>query len=264
MNHSEQPPLLLKRTTAPALALRLQPGTSPTILMLPGFRSTMCGDKARTLAEWGAQRGQCVARFDYRGFGESGGVWDQDARIGNWIADALDVIDLLPAGPVILVGSSMGAWIATRAALARPGRVAGLLTIAAAPDFTHEVLPTRFAQAHGGGDLLAYLAQHGVLLAPSAYEDGPYPISAHFVTEAAPHRVLTHPTLAFAGPVRMLHGLADDEVPWPLSARLLERLASPDARLTLVKGGNHRLSTAADLALMCQMVDELTQTLSAG
>ncbi len=217
----------------------------------------MLGDKARAIAQWGARAGLCVARFDYSGFGESHGAWDA-ATFGGWIADALAVLDSLPPGPVLLAGSSMGAWVAVRAALARPGRVAGLLTVAAAPDFTHTLLPLRFAQA-GGGDLMAHLHQHGVLEVPSQYGDGPYRLTRHFITESASHRVLTGAPLTFAGPVRLLHGSADTDVPWSLSVQLMEALAGADCRLTLVKGGNHRLSTPADLTLLTHTLQELIE-----
>jgi pimeloyl-ACP methyl ester carboxylesterase len=254
------PPALLHRITAPALATRLQPGRAPSLLFLPGFRSSMLGEKARAVAAWGQHMGLCVARFDYSGFGESQGAWS-DVLFGHWVNDALAVLDSLPQGPVILVGSSMGAWVAVRAAMARPLRVAGLLTIAAAPDFSDTLLPQRFAAA-GGGDFYAHMQRFGALDVPSNYGDGPYRISRAFFEDSLRYRVLVQPPLPCAVPVRMLHGTGDVDVPWSLSVRLMEALSSADAHLTLVKGGDHRLSQPDHLQLLRATLESLVARVS--
>lgn len=232
----------LDRGDGVALAWRLAHGRSPTIVFLPGFRSDMNGDKATALAAFCAARGQAMLRFDYSGHGASGGRFD-DGTIGIWTADALAVIDRLTQGQLLLVGSSMGGWIALRVALARPGRVTALIGIAAAPDFTETLMwqAMSFEQR-------AELMQQGVLHVPSAYGD-PTPITRALIEDGRDHLLLSAP-IPLRCPIRLLHGQADPDVPWEIALRIAEQAESRDVQVTLVKDGDHRLSRPEDLALL--------------
>jgi pimeloyl-ACP methyl ester carboxylesterase len=224
-------------------------GRGPTVVFLPGFRSDMNGDKATALAAFCADRGVGMLRFDYSGHGASGGDF-LDGSIGAWAADALSAIDALTTGQLILVGSSMGGWIALLTALARPERIAALVGIAAAPDFTQRLMWDAMAPSER-----ATLERDGVFYVPSQYGD-PTPITLKLVRDGANHLVLDGP-MAIRCPVRLLHGQADPDVPWELALRIAERLESQDVQVTLVKDGDHRLSRPADLALLRQTVGAL-------
>jgi pimeloyl-ACP methyl ester carboxylesterase len=235
------------------VAWRRRAGTGdgrPGLVFCGGFRSSMAGEKATFLDGFATERGLDVLRFDYRGHGASGGTF-AGLVLGDWIADALLVLDRLTEGPQILVGSSMGAWVATCAALARPGRVAGLVGIAAAPDFTEDLMLPALGEMG-----LARMRRDGFVDRPSAYGDGPYRITWRLIQEARSHLLLRGP-VPFAGPVRLLHGLVDPDVPWRQSLKLAEALSGPDVRLTLIKDGDHRLSRPQDLALLGQAVQEV-------
>ena len=232
----------LVRVALPPLAWARTAGRAPTVVFFPGFNSNMNGEKAMALASLCAARGQAMLRFDYSGHGASGGRFE-DGTIGAWTADALDIIDALTEGDLVLVGSSMGGWIALLVALARPRRVTGLIGIAAAPDFT-EILMWN-AMSFETRETLRRL---GKIMAPSRY--GPaMPITLALIEEGRRHLLLERP-IPLACPVRLLHGQADPEVPWELALRLAEQIATPDLHLTLVKDGDHRLSRPADLALL--------------
>jgi pimeloyl-ACP methyl ester carboxylesterase len=224
-------------------------GASPTVVFLPGFRSDMTGDKATALVAFCAQRGIGMLRFDYSGHGTSGGDF-LDGTIGAWTADALAAIDALTTGPLILVGSSMGGWIALLTAMARPGRVAALVGIAAAPDFTQRLMWEAMMPAER-----ATLERDGVLYVPSQYGD-PTPVTRALIQDGANHLVLTG-GIPIHCPVRLLHGQADLDVPWELALRVAERVEASDTRIILVKDGDHRLSRPADLALLRQTVAAL-------
>lgn len=239
----------LKRGNGIELAWVRLDGSGPTIVFLPGFRSDMTGDKATALASFCAGRGQAMLRFDYSGHGASDGDF-LDGTIGAWAADALAAIDELTMGPVVLVGSSMGGWIALLTTLARPGRVAALVGIAAAPDFTQRLMWDAMAPAER-----ATLEREGVLYVPSQYGD-PTPVTLALVRDGANHLVLNGP-MAIRCPVRLLHGQADPDVPWELALRIAERVETPDARVILVKDGDHRLSRPSDLALLRQTLGAL-------
>ena len=224
-------------------------GRAPTLVFLPGFGSDMTGDKAAALAAFCTARGQSMLRFDYSGHGESGGRFE-DGTIGVWTADTLAVIDRLTDGPLVLAGSSMGGWIALLAALARRDRIAALVGIAAAPDFTEALLwqALDFEQR-------AHLMQHGAIHLPSQYGD-PTPITRALIEDGRNHLLLSAP-IALDCPVRLLHGQADPDVPWQMALRIAEQLDSADVQVTLVKDGDHRLSRPADLALLCRTVGAL-------
>lgn len=217
-------------------------GRDPTIVFLPGFRSDMTGDKATALAAFCAERDRACLRLDYSGHGASGGRFE-DGTIGLWTQDALTLIDRHAEGPLILVGSSMGGWIALLAALARPDRVAALVGIAAAPDFTE----TLMWDAMGAAEREALL-RDGVLRIPSAYGD-PTPVTRALIEDGRTRLLLGGP-IPLRCPVRLLQGQRDEDVPWEIALRLAARLESQDVTVTLVKDGDHRLSRPQDLALL--------------
>jgi len=217
-------------------------GVGPTIVFLPGFRSDMTGDKANCLKQFCADRGLTMLRFDYSGHGASSGDFLR-GTIGIWAADALAAIDALTSGPLILVGSSMGGWIAMLTALSRPDRVTALVGIAAAPDFTQRLMWESMTQAER-----ATLERDGVLYVPSQYGD-PTPITRGLIQDGATHLVLTG-RIPIRCPVRLLHGQADPDVPWEFSLTVAEQVVSSDTRVILVKDGDHRLSRPADLTLL--------------
>jgi pimeloyl-ACP methyl ester carboxylesterase len=217
----------------------------------------MDGEKAIALAGRARRAGWGFCAFDYRGHGRSAGRFEA-LTIGDWLADTLSVINGATDGPLILVGSSMGAWLACLAAEARAARVAGLVTIAAAADFTEDIMSARMDEAARRD-----LAENGVWYRPSAYGDGPYPITQRLLDEARDHLILRGRRLGWAGPARLLHGMADDDVPWRQSARLAGALAGADVRVILVKDGDHRLSRPADIALIWHHVREVWRAASA-
>jgi pimeloyl-ACP methyl ester carboxylesterase len=242
-------PYSLDRGSATLACVRT-PGASPGVLFLGGYRSDMTGQKATALEAHCAARGRAFVRFDYSGHGASGGRF-ADCVLGTWRDDALAVLDRLTEGPQVLAGSSMGVWIALLVARERPGRVAGIVGVAGAPDFTEDLVWGRL----GAAERARVLAE-GRWTAPSRYGDGDYHFTAALIAEARDHLVLRGP-VAFDGPVRLLHGTADPDVPWETSKRLLDRLTTADASLTLVEDGDHRLSRPDDLALLCRAVDEV-------
>ena len=229
-----------------ALAFRRSAGRSPCVVFLPGFRSDMEGTKATALHAACIARGQAMLRFDYAGHGASGGVFEE-GTIGAWRDDTLAVIDRLTEGKLLLVGSSMGGWIALLAALARPDRLAGLLGLAAAPDFTEELMWAAMTPPER-----AELRRAGVLMVPSEFGP-PLPVTRLLIEEGRRHLLLPRP-IGIAAPVRLVHGQADAEVPWETALRLAARLATPDVRLTLIKDGDHRLSRPQDLALITRVL----------
>jgi pimeloyl-ACP methyl ester carboxylesterase len=239
----------LDRGDGTHLAWSHHPGAGPTIVFLPGFRSDMTGDKATALAAFCAGIGQAMLRFDYSGHGASDGDF-LDGTIGTWASDALTIIDTMTTGPLLLVGSSMGGWIALLTAIARPDRIAGLIGIAAAPDFTQRLMWEAMTPAER-----ATLEQDGVLYVPSQYGD-PTPITRALIQDGANHRVLTG-AIPIRCPVRLLHGQSDPDVPWQLALTIAEQLETKDAQVILIKDGNHRLSRPSDLSLLCQTLAAL-------
>jgi pimeloyl-ACP methyl ester carboxylesterase len=226
-------------------------GAGPAIVFLPGFRSDMTGDKASSLAAFAAERGHAMLRFDYSGHGNSGGAF-LDGTIGTWARDVLVVIDQLTEGKLILVGSSMGGWLALLTARARPGRIAALVGIAAAPDFTEALMWEAMTFEER-----ATLMREGVLMVPSRYGD-PYPVTRALIEDGRQHLLLGAP-IALDCPVRLLQGQADPDVPWEMALRVAERLTAADVRVTLIKDGDHRLSRPQDLALLRRTLDGLLQ-----
>jgi pimeloyl-ACP methyl ester carboxylesterase len=232
------------------IAFDRQAGQGPGIVFLGGFRSDMTGTKAAFLADWARARGRAFLRFDYSGHGASGGDF-LALGIADWFDDALQVIGRLTDGPQVLVGSSMGGWMALLVARARPDRVKGLVGIAAAPDFTERMTAALTpAQA-------ADLDRQGVFTQASDYDPAGYPITRALLDQGARSLVLQTP-LSLPFPVRLLHGTADSDVPQDVALRLLAQAASPDLRLTLVKDADHRFSTPACLDLIAQAVDDVS------
>jgi pimeloyl-ACP methyl ester carboxylesterase len=218
-------------------------GRAPTVVFLGGLRSDMTGTKALFLDAWCRARGQGFLRFDYTGHGASDGRFE-DGTIGAWTADALAVLDHLTDGPVVLVGSSMGGWVMLNLARARRDRVAALLGIAAAPDFTEDLLWDRWDEARR-----AALMRDGVVREDNPYDPEGYPYTRALIEDGRRHLHLRGP-IPFAGPVRLLHGQRDEAVPWQTSLRIAERLVAEDVQVTLVKDGDHRLSRPEDLSLL--------------
>jgi pimeloyl-ACP methyl ester carboxylesterase len=210
----------------------------------------MTGTKAMALDAQTERTGRAFTRFDYRGHGTSSGCFE-DHVLGDWIEDALRVLDRATEGPQVLVGSSMGAWIAVRAALARPERVAGLVTIAAAPDFTEDLIWARLDETSR-----RLLSEQGRIERPSNYSDQPDVLTLRLIEEARRHLILRAP-ITISCPVRLLHGSADKDVPWQCSLALFTRLQSGNRRLSLLKGGDHRLSEPAQIETMLGTVAEL-------
>ena len=230
------------------LAYRHRPGRGPAILFLPGYMSDMEGSKAAALDSWAAAEGKAMIRFDYGGCGSSCGEFEaQDLDL--WLGDVLAVIDELAQGPVVLVGSSMGGWLMLLAAMARPLRVAGLVGIAAAPDFTR----WGFSE-----EQKARIRREGRLAEPSPYGEAPY-VTTRAFWESGERRVVLGREIPIDCPVRLLHGQADSDVPWRISLDLAERLRSADVQTILVKDGDHRLSRPQDIALLTATLTALME-----
>jgi pimeloyl-ACP methyl ester carboxylesterase len=239
-----------------SLAYQRSAGRGPTAVWLCGFRSDMAGTKAEALHARADAAGRSFLRFDYTGCGRSSGAFE-DGTIGRWLADSLAVIDGASDGPLVLVGSSMGGWLALLAALARPARVKGMVLIAPAPDFTERLMWPELTE-----EARRAILEQGVWHRPSAYEETPTPITRALIEDGRNHLLLGGP-IAFEGPVRILHGQADPDVPWGLSLELAEQLSSEDVRVTFVKSGDHRLSTRPDIALLEATVDALCAEIGA-
>ena len=249
-NVPAQGPAILTRPDGATIAYHRLLGGPPGIVFLGGFRSDMTGTKALFLEDYCRRRGRTYVRFDYFGHGASSGDFAQ-GTIGRWREDAIAVIDSLTEGPQILVGSSMGGWIMLLAALARPKRIAALIGIAGAPDFTEELLWPRLTPAQR-----EEIIERGTVVLSSDYDPAGYLYTRALIEDGRRHLLLRAP-ISLDLPVRLLHGLADTSVPWQLSLRLAERLASRDVAVTLVKDGDHRLSTEPDLARLGQTLDAL-------
>ncbi len=225
-------------------------GTEPGVVFLGGFKSDMQGTKALYLEDWARRYRRAFLRFDYSGHGDSSGRFE-DGAIGDWFADAAAVITALTQGPQVLVGSSMGGWISLLLARAMPHRVAGLVTIAAAPDFTERGFWPGF-----DADQRRHLQERGRLELPSDYSDDPYVITWRLIEDGRDHLVMDQ-ALDLPFPVRMLQGTDDSDVPMQWALDLLAHATGEDIRLTLVKGADHRFSTEACLALIAASVEEV-------
>lgn len=224
-------------------------GQGPGVVFLGGFKSDMQGTKALHLQNWAEANNRAFLRFDYSGHGQSSGDF-LDGAIGDWYEDALAAITTLTTGPQILIGSSMGGWISLLVARAIPDRIAGLIGVAAAPDFTEDSMWASFTDTQK-----AQLALGQVAL-PSDYADEPYIITKRLIDEGRNQLVLRSP-LDLPFPVRLLQGTDDTDVPPAVALRLLSHAQSPDLRLTLVKGADHRFSTESCLNLITTSLSEI-------
>jgi pimeloyl-ACP methyl ester carboxylesterase len=217
------------------------PTRSPlTYVWLSGFKSDMSGTKVTELEAWAAEAGHGFLAFDYSGHGQSEGAFE-DGTISAWRADALAAIDAHSTGPIVLVGSSMGGWMALLAAIARPARVAGLVLIAPAPDFTEKLMWPEFS-----AEAQAEIMNQGFTLRPSDYDE-PYTITRALIEDGRTWQILDAP-IELDIPVRILQGMQDADVPWKHAERLVETITSEDIVFTLIKDGDHRLSRAQDIA----------------
>lgn len=230
-----------------SLAYYHTPGTGPTLIFLPGYASDMTGSKALAVEAWAKAYGRAVVRFDYSGCGASPGAFE-DGTLAMWRDDALAIVDELVEGPVVLVGSSMGGWIALLVALARPTRVAAIVGIAPAPDFTD----WGFTNEEKVGLLSA-----GRIERPSPYSPEPTVFTRAFWSSGESLRLM-HGPIAIDCPVRLIQGQRDPDVPWERTLHLASLLRSADVQLTLIKDGDHRLSRDADIGTLISTIEMLT------
>ena len=253
--HAEQSATL--EVEGNSIAVRHRPGRSPGLVWLGGYKSDMAGTKADTLDQWAAGNGHAFTRHDYSGHGVSGGNF-ADGTISRWLGESLAVFERYTDGPQILIGSSMGGWIALRMAqeLKKSGkseRLAGMLLIAPAPDFTVELMePELTAEQHRALDSKGYFEE------PSDYSDEPYVYTKALFEDGRRNRVLTGPVDTHC-PVHILQGMADPDVPYQHAQKLVEHLPADDVTLTLVRDGDHRLSRPDDLALLVRTVEALVR-----
>jgi pimeloyl-ACP methyl ester carboxylesterase len=238
------------------IAVRQQAGDRPGVFWLSGYKSDMRGTKAEALAHWATETGRACTRFDYSGHGESSGTFT-DGTIGRWLVDALAVFEALCRGPQILIGSSMGGWLALlmvralrQGSEATAASVAGMVLIAPAVDFTEELMWKRFPPV-----IKRELEEKGVWERPSEYSEEPYRITRALIEEGRSHLLLGG-MIETGCPVRILQGVEDPDVPWQHAVELVSRLASDDVVLTLVKDGDHRLSRAEDIERLTAAVAE--------
>lgn len=230
----------------PALAYHLTRGAGPAIVFLPGYASDMGGTKALALEAWARAQGRAFLRFDYAGCGQSEGAF-ADQTLTGWRDDVLAMLDAHVSGPAVLVGSSMGGWLALLIARDHPDRVAALVGVAPAPDFTDWGFSTE--------EKLKLLSE-GRLMRSSAYSDSPTLYTSGFWTSGEANRMMFGP-IAIDVPVRLLQGQADPDVPWLRTTRLAGLIRSADVQTLLVKDGDHRLSREADLALLLRLVEDV-------
>lgn len=233
------------------LAYRHRKGAGPAIVFLPGYASDMEGGKATALFQWAKAEGRECLLFDYAGTGASEGAFE-DQTLDGWLGDVLAITDALVKGPMVLVGSSMGGWLMLLAALARPDKVAGLIGIAAAPDFTQWGFTEGQKRA---------IAENGRWEEPSSYDDSVMVTMRGFWDSGQANLLMNGP-IAFDGPVRLLHGQQDESVPWELSLQIAAALRSADVQVQLIKDGDHRLSRDQDIALLITTANSLLTELS--
>ncbi len=242
-------PDTLKTDQNRTIAYHKTDGAAPGVVFLGGLKSDMEGTKALHLEAWARREGRAFLRFDYSGHGQSSGAFAEGC-IGDWAEDAHAAITALTAGPQVLVGSSMGGWIACLVARACPGRVAGFVGIAAAPDFTEDSMWAGFCEAEK-----ARMMEEGQVALPSDYGD-PYIITRRMIEDGRDQLVLRSP-LRIDAPVRLLQGTADADVEMSVALRLLAHLEGPDIVLELVKGADHRFSDDACLSRIVAAVEDV-------
>ena len=247
---------ILARPGGASIAYHLNDGNSPTVVFLHGYRSDMGGGKALRLEAFCRARGYRFLRFDGFGHGASSGDI-HDGTISRWASDAVAVLDALTVGKVVLVGSSLGGWIALLAALERRDRVAGLVGIAAAPDFTEDLMWATFTP-----EQRRELLEKDEVIVPNCYEPAnPWRIPRRLIEDGRRH-LLLRDTVNLACPVRLIQGQRDPDVPWQTALRLADCLAPADVEITLIKDGDHRLSRDQDMTLICRVVGALVESLA--
>jgi pimeloyl-ACP methyl ester carboxylesterase len=240
---------------ARAIAVRAAPGAAPGLVWLGGFKSDMQGTKAEALARFAAERGRAIVRFDYSGHGESKGAF-ADGTIGRWLEESLAVFLDCCRGPQVLVGSSMGGWMALllarelRRVGAQAASLAGMVLIAPAADFTEVLMWQKFSP-----EIRREIETKGSWLRPSQYDIAPYPITRQLIDEGRNHLLLGG-LIETGCPVRILQGVEDPDVPWGHAVELVSRLAQDDVVLTLVKDGDHRLSRPEDIERLLAAIEE--------
>ena len=230
------------------LTYRLRPGSSPTLLFLPGYASDMDGAKAVAIEKFAQRRGVAMLRFDYSGTGSSGGSF-ADGTLDRWIDEALAMVDRLTQGPLVVVGSSMGGWVALHLALRRPERIQALVGIAAAPDFTDWGFTAKQKQA---------LLEQGKIERSNPYGGDSQLTTRAFWESGEALRLLDEP-IALDCPVRLVHGDADRDVPVEVALRLMDRLRSADVQLNILKGGGHRLSEPGEIDAIVRTIAALVE-----
>lgn len=234
-------------TTGPRLAFHLTPGTGPTLMFLPGYASDMSGAKALAIEAWAKARGRAMLRFDYAGCGESEGAFEEQG-FADWRDDALVMLDQVAPGPVVLIGSSMGGWIALLLARARPERVAGMVLIAPAPDFTD--------WGFSADEKMALLT-HGRIERPSPYSDTPSVFTRTFWSSGEANRI-AFGQIPVDCPVRIVHGQRDGDVAWERSLHLATLIRSSAVQAWFIKDGDHRLSRDQDIATILRAIEEVS------
>ena len=240
---------ILTRENGTSIAYNKLEGNLPGLIFMSGFMSDMNGSKALALEQHCQEQGLAFLRFDYMGHGNSSGNF-ADGTIGLWAQNALIAFDELTEGPQIIVGSSMGGWMMILTALSRPERVAGLVGIAAAPDFTEDLLPKQLTEIQ-----LSKIQEDGFVVIPSEYEI-PYTITKKLLDDGTQHLVLRN-EIPLDCPVRLLHGLEDTSVPWKTALKIQNMVRSKDVEVTLIKNGDHRLSREEDLEKLKKTVMEI-------
>ena len=240
---------ILTRENGTSIAYNKLEGNSPGLIFMSGFMSDMNGSKALALEQHCQERGLAFLRFDYMGHGNSSGNF-ADGTIGLWAQNALTAFDELTEGPQIIIGSSMGGWMMILTAVSRPERVAGLVGIAAAPDFTEDLLPKQLTKIQ-----LSKIQEDGFVVIPSEYEI-PYTITKKLLDDGTQHLVLRN-EIPLDCPVRLLHGLEDTSVPWETALKIQNMVRSKDVEVTLIKNGDHRLSREEDLEKLKKTVMEI-------
>jgi pimeloyl-ACP methyl ester carboxylesterase len=239
------------------IAVRAQDGAAPGVVWLGGFKSDMQGTKAQALATWAQERGRACLRFDYSGHGESGGDFAH-GTIGRWLEESVAIFDRFCRGPQVVVGSSMGGWIALllarelrrRAAKNPPATLAGLVLIAPAVDFTEELMWKKFP-----AKVKQEIETTGQWVRPSEYDAGGYPITRALIEDGRNHLLLGG-LIETGCPVRILQGSLDPDVPWSHAVELVQRLAQDDVVLSVIKDGDHRLSRPEDIERLIKVVEE--------
>ncbi|MEZ5690896.1 MAG: alpha/beta hydrolase [Rickettsiales bacterium] len=242
-------PSFIKLANNRKIAYHLSAGKTPCVMFFGGFNSDMNGTKVTSLETFCKEREQMFIRFDYSGHGESDGKF-MDGTIGSWKEDALNIIDSIAPDNNIFVGSSMGAWIAMLCAIERKEKLAALIGIASAPDFTENLIWKKLNE-----EQRERMGIYGVYYAPSCYGEDPYPITMKLIEEGRNHLILDK-KIDIDVPVRLLHGMKDSDVPFDTSAKIAHAINSDDINITLIKDGDHRLSQQKYLDILFDKVGE--------